>query len=211
MGTGFSGDSSRSKGTRGRTRSRTSGPTGFCRRLRLRSDAMVASFSTGTSAKESTGVSIHPGVSCQGIRGGREGQKTWQDGQPRANLTPAGLQAFIKPETSSNNTKLYDYSNASARCKHHDMKRGHCPPVLPVLEEPCWGAKLVFKDLFPYFIPSVAMPRSPHQPNGRALCSLPLLDGLQNGSQPSPGTLLFCNFHEFGCFPLHFPYVSFLH
>lgn len=54
LGTGSSGDRSRSKGTSGRTSSRTSGPTGFARRLRLRSDAMVASFSVGTSAKEST-------------------------------------------------------------------------------------------------------------------------------------------------------------
>lgn len=54
LGTGSSGDRSRSKGTSGRTSSRTSGPTGFARRLRLRSDVMVASFSVGTSAKEST-------------------------------------------------------------------------------------------------------------------------------------------------------------
>lgn len=51
LGTGSSGDSSSSKGTRGRTSSRTSGPTGFARRLRLLSAAMDANLSVGTSGK----------------------------------------------------------------------------------------------------------------------------------------------------------------
>lgn len=66
LGTCSSGDSSRSKGTRGRTRSRTSGPTGFARRLRLRRAVMEANLSTGTSAKDSTQVSTR----C-GVRGGK--------------------------------------------------------------------------------------------------------------------------------------------
>lgn len=98
-------------------------------------------------------------------------------GGPRANPAPAGLQAFIEPETSSNNTKLYDISNILVRCQHHNIKCGPCPPVLPVLKKPCWGAKLVFKDLFPYFIPSVAMLRSPGQGNVRAHALCPVWTG----------------------------------
>lgn len=73
---------------RGRTSSRTSGPTGFARRLRLRSDAMVASFSTGTSAKESTEVSAHPGVGCQGIQSSRGGKSLSKMGSLEQTLLP---------------------------------------------------------------------------------------------------------------------------
>lgn len=50
VGTLPSGDSSSSKGTRGRTSRCTAGHTGLARRLRLRSEDMLASASVGTSA-----------------------------------------------------------------------------------------------------------------------------------------------------------------
>lgn len=121
LGTGSSGDSSRSKGTRGRTRSRASGPTGLARRLRLRSDAMVASFSTGTSAKRE-----HPGE-----------RPSWH--RLQTPTPPPPPQAFIEPGTSSNSIKICDYSSVLARCKHRDIKGGHCPPVLPVLKKTLLG------------------------------------------------------------------------